>query len=149
MNCSKHPNEPAVAQCVDCGRGMCLQCAGTQNPPLCEDCRKKHQSEDFGRSVLYVIGYTVLFFIGYKSNFMSTKSSPDEHWLSGYFLMAMVSGWQFLNAVIGFRLTSASFAVWGIYLLLKLFASAIVGIATAPITIIWNIIKIVRWIMRE
>ena len=120
MNCSKHPNEPAVAQCVDCGRGMCLQCAGTQNPPLCEDCRKKHQSEDFGRSVLYVIGYTVLFFIGYKSNFMSTKSSPDEHWLSGYFLMAI-----------------------------KLFASAIVGIATAPITIIWNIIKIVRWIMRK
>ena len=75
MNCSKHPNEPAVAQCVDCGWRMCLQCAGIQNPPLCEDCREKHQSEDFGRSVLYVIGYTVLFFIGYNPTLWAPRLS--------------------------------------------------------------------------
>lgn len=45
MNCMNHPTEAAVAQCTDCGKGLCIQCASQFKPILCDACaqkRKKH-----------------------------------------------------------------------------------------------------------
>lgn len=38
MNCYYHPQEPAVAQCVDCHKGLCQRCASKYEIPICDDC---------------------------------------------------------------------------------------------------------------
>ena len=148
MNCINHPSEAAVAQCVDCGKGLCTQCVAGQKMPLCASCRQARKRNAIIGSVLFLALYAALFIVGYKLNFMSSKGSPDAQFVSGYTLMAIVSGWQFLNSIIRWRLIQGTLVTWSMYYLLKLFAAAIVGFVTAPFTIVWNIIKIVRNIMR-
>lgn len=45
MNCFNHPDKPAVAQCPDCGRGLCIECATVHEPPVCARCFQK-RTED-------------------------------------------------------------------------------------------------------
>ena len=148
MNCINHPSEVAVAQCVDCSKGLCTECAAGQKTPLCASCRQARSRKAITASALFLGVYTTLFIIGYKLNFMSSKGTPDAQLLSGYTLMAIVSGWQFLNSIIRWRLMQGTLVTWAIYYLLKFFAAAVVGFITAPFTIVWNIVKIVRNIIR-
>lgn len=144
MNCINHPSEGAVAQCVDCGKGLCSQCAADQKISLCIPCHQARNRKAVIGSALFLVVYAVLFAIGYKSNFMSSKGTPDARLLSGYTLMAIVSGWQFLNSIIRWRLIQGTLVTWAIYYLLKFFAATVVGFITAPFTILWNLVKIVR-----
>lgn len=41
MNCFYHPEKPAVAQCSNCGKGLCKSCIITQRPIRCDACVKK------------------------------------------------------------------------------------------------------------
>lgn len=38
MNCAFHTERTAVAQCVDCGRGLCEECAAEFSIAICENC---------------------------------------------------------------------------------------------------------------
>lgn len=46
MNCAYHVNEVAVAQCVDCGRGLCKECAAKFNVAICETCYEARIEND-------------------------------------------------------------------------------------------------------
>ncbi|KAA6309523.1 hypothetical protein EZS27_038999, partial [termite gut metagenome] len=35
MNCYEHSIQPAVAQCPDCGKGLCTECASAYSLPIC------------------------------------------------------------------------------------------------------------------
>jgi hypothetical protein len=41
MNCYEHPVQSAVAQCPDCGKGLCAECASAYSLPICNRCNKK------------------------------------------------------------------------------------------------------------
>lgn len=41
MNCYNHPARPAVAQCVDCHKGLCSSCARKYTIPICDECNNK------------------------------------------------------------------------------------------------------------
>jgi len=144
MNCIHHPSEPSVTQCADCGRGLCAQCAGSASAPLCPSCSARRRRGEVVSSALYLALYAVLFSIGYRLDFMATENSPDMRMMSGYTLMAAVSGWQFINRIVGWRLTQASAVVWVIYFTVKLLVSAAVGFITAAFTVAWNIVKLIR-----
>ena len=144
MNCINHPAVAAITQCADCGKGLCPECVADQKKLLCSICVDKRKTDKLGSSIVYLILYAILFTVGYKYNFMSSKGSPDGQLLSGYVLMAVVSGWQFLNSIIGWKLVQGDLLTWGIYFVLKLLASVVIGFITAPFTILWNIIKFIR-----
>ncbi|MBQ8177037.1 MAG: hypothetical protein IJ035_08410 [Oscillospiraceae bacterium] len=38
MKCFYHPERDAVAQCNECKRGLCRECAQKWNPPHCDGC---------------------------------------------------------------------------------------------------------------
>lgn len=38
MKCFYHEDREAVAQCVDCNKGLCKECASKYKPILCDDC---------------------------------------------------------------------------------------------------------------
>ena len=48
MNCEKHTDNIAVAQCSECGAGVCKECATTTHPvreyfgTICLDCYAEH-----------------------------------------------------------------------------------------------------------
>lgn len=149
MNCAYHPAETAVAQCTECGKGLCVQCAQNRQMPVCASCRAKSRKRAIGSSVLHLLVYGGLFLLGYKWNFMEGDRFPDGRFTSGYLLMAAVSGWQFLNAVVGWRLVQGELTTWALYYLLKLLLSMVVGIFTAPITILWNLIKSIVLLIRR
>ena len=98
MNCFNHTQEPAVAQCSDCGKGLCPECAARYQPILCSPCYKKRKDRAIWDNLYYLILYTAFFVIGYKLDFMTTKRMPDMQWMSGYVLMAFWAGYVFINS---------------------------------------------------
>lgn len=143
MNCTRHHDQPAVAVCSDCGKGLCAQCAGNKAEPLCPECRRIRRRVAVVAGVVYLVSYALLFYLGHRLNFLSSEASPDQRILSGYLLMAAVSGWQFINSIMRWRLTQASVLGWCAYGVVKLLASIVIGIVTAPVTVVWNIVRII------
>lgn len=45
MNCFNHPDRPAVAQCPDCSKGLCLECATAHEQIICNNCLQKRTSK--------------------------------------------------------------------------------------------------------
>lgn len=45
MNCFNHPDRPAVAQCPDCSKGLCIECATAHDTPICDVCYQKKVEE--------------------------------------------------------------------------------------------------------
>lgn len=148
MNCKKHPDIAAVAQCPDCGVGLCVECANMYRPSLCEACFSNRKSSEIISNIFRLVLYIVLFVVGYKLNFMSSKGSPETFVLSGYILMAILSGYVFLNNIFSWRMTSGTGVAWLIYFVFKLVLYSFVGFFTAPFTVGWTIFKLIRAIRK-
>ena len=61
MNCANHPAEAAVAQCTECGKGLCVQCVQNQPKPVCAACHEKLRSQTVGSIVFHLLVYVGLF----------------------------------------------------------------------------------------
>ena len=73
MNCFNHTQEPAVAQCSDCGKGLCPECAERYQPILCTPCFQKRKRSEIWRSIFSLLFLIALFVIGFRWNFLATK----------------------------------------------------------------------------
>ena len=82
MNCSYHPDRPAVTQCPKCQKGLCAECAGHNANILCVDCRKEKRFTSILTSVIFLVVYAVIFFLGYKWDFLFDSMS-DHAFMSG------------------------------------------------------------------
>ena len=91
MNCFHHTQDSAVAQCSDCGKGLCPECAGKYSPILCTPCFQKRKRNEIRRSILSLLLLVALFVIGFQWDFLA--SYGYARWASGYTLMAIWSGY--------------------------------------------------------
>jgi len=148
MNCFNHPIHAAVAQCVDCRKGLCPECASIYKITICKECNEKRRRKSVRSHALLLCAYTILFILGYKWNFIATANYPDTHILSGYVLMSIFSGYQFVNAIAPFKMVSGSDTLWLMYYVFKFVLYAVSGFFTAPFTIGWNIFKLIRSIVK-
>lgn len=107
---------------------LALKSVKKHHPPLCSplDC-------------LHCFIYNRL-----QTEFYGHQKFPRTQILSGYILMSLLSGYQLVNVIFPFHLTSGSTGTWLIYYVFKLALYAIAGFFTAPFTITWNIYKLVR-----
>lgn len=77
MNCSKHNGKPAVAQCAECGAGVCADCASKTNflkedyGVLCVDCCKSKMNtiadfykQDKGKRTKRIVISVITYFFG-------------------------------------------------------------------------------------
>lgn len=92
MRCYYHPHKHAVAQCVDCHKGLCYRCANRYQIPICKECNRKRKSENVVHYMTPLVICMVLFAIGLSLNFMGA-----EPIMSGYVLMSIFGGWKALN----------------------------------------------------
>ena len=71
MNCFYHPEKEAVAQCTECNKGLCNECATRFNKPICDSCARKVLKSQLSyywtplivSVVLFVVVYIIYFSI--------------------------------------------------------------------------------------
>lgn len=139
MNCFFHPSEQAVAQCVDCQKGLCHTCASKYVIPICDSCNHHRRHAEMMTYIKPLILCLVLYIIGYQVKMMGSSSS-----FSGYIFMSIYIGWKFIHQFIPnmFILFSLRAMLW--YYLIRIGISLFVGIFTAPVYLGWCIYKLIR-----
>lgn len=155
MNCYNHPSIVAVAQCSDCGKGLCPQCASAYSIPICKPCNKLRIKNERSRiikemAITFIFG-AILTFIFYK--FLSrpvieggTKVSFNalNYIVLFYISAGLIAGWQTLNRITPRMFLFLPLIGWLIYFAIKLFLSFWVGLVMLPIITIRNIIRLTK-----
>jgi len=85
-----------------------------------------------------------LFAIGFKWNFLATKGFEDMRWMSGYTLMAIWSGYLFVEKYIPYKMVAGTNGQWIVYYILKLLLFVVIGVFTAPFTCLWAVFRVIR-----
>lgn len=161
MNCFNHPDRPAVAQCLDCGKGLCAECAAAYSIPLCDTCAHRRRNAErrriikelvltFGIGILLAMLFVKLFDGGYHSPFWFDAML---FFVATYVFAGAVAGWRTLTRVAPSRLLLlpigsiwfllAWLTGWLAFLLVKLALSFCVGVAMLPIRTVRNILRLV------
>ena len=148
MNCFNHIDRAAVAQCSDCGKGLCAECTEKYEPILCTPCFQKRKDKAIWDNLYFLILYTVFFYIGYKLDFMTTKRMPDMQWMSGYVLMAFWTGYVFIKKVIPWKMTAGTTGQWNFYYVFKFLLYLVGGFFVAPFVVLWTVFRLIQAIRR-
>ena len=93
MNCFYHPYNTTVAQCVDCGKGLCSACAAKYSIPICDKCNNIRKRDDFAKYLKPIIICGILFIVGYNLNLFG----PSDRTFGAYMIMCVYGGWRFIN----------------------------------------------------
>lgn len=128
MDCYKH-QKVAVAQCSECGRGLCQECADKINPPLCPTCARNYSSSIKAEMTKNIVISVILMIIG-----VFVIQSP-----MGILLAGIPYGWALLNKMTPSMFLWLSWIGWIVYFIIKLVIAYVVGIPAL-------IIKMIRWI---
>lgn len=129
MSCYKHIENHAVAQCNDCGRSLCSQCADAFDPPLCLHCAKERASSIKAELVKNIAISVVLMIIG-----IVVIKSP-----LGILLAGIPYGWAILNLITPSMFLWMSWVGWLIYFFIKFLLAYFIGLIALPI-------KLIKWI---
>jgi len=111
MNCFFHPEEPAVATCVDCGKALCKTCAGKHEISICGDCNLKRSTVEkkealkkiFIPFILSVLGFVGCLFI------FANEGLGDR------IMRSIAAGWCLGGVVWGLIVTRAWFRPKTVY----------------------------------
>jgi len=156
MNCYNHPEEVAVASCIDCGKGLCKSCTSLYQMPICNECNMKRVKADKGNLIrvyipsiiMFIVGAIFCFFIGSRGNW------PLTDYLLGFFLIGFVFagipwGWKVLTFLQPRMFLFLSLFGWVVYFLIKLLLSYFVGLVALPIGLIKLIIDLASTSKKE
>jgi len=144
MNCFNHPEEVAVASCIDCGKGLCKECTSLYQMPICNECnmkRVKNDKSDIFRIYLpsiicFVAGIIIMVLsIGIKGIFPGI--------IFGWLLAGIPWGWKVVTFIQPRMFLFLSIFGWVIYFFIKFLLAYFVGIVALPIGIVKLIISIV------
>ena len=129
----------AVAQCVDCGRCLCQQCASKYEIAICDSCQTKRGGADLAslnRELYLYIGLGILGVVGgviHQPPGMGVFSSMIGHGLA---FPMWAAGWRWMTHVTDKISLFATIPVWIIYFVIKILLSAFVGFIALPCRLI-------------
>ena len=142
MNCYYHPMRPAVAQCLDCHKGLYQDCAHKYDIPICDTCNNKRRSDNLAHYIKPIFICCILYFVGWNIDILG----PDRM-LGAYMLMCAYGGWKFINQFVPFIFIWFNIEAVFWYFLIKLVISMFIGFFTTPIYIVFCFYKIIRLII--
>jgi hypothetical protein len=134
MNCHKHNSQNAVAQCVDCGRGLCPSCTERFSFPVCDGCNLKRLGNDKKVLIRNVLLMAVIFFAG----FQFAHSQREDFWdtlMTAYALAGLPWGWSFLTRITPQMFLFMPLFGWVVYFVLKFFLAFLIGPLVTPFKI--------------
>ena len=139
MNCYYHPHEPAVAQCVDCHKGLCQHCASKYEIPICDDCNNRRKKSELSEYIKAIVISIIIFAIGYSIDGLGADNA-----MTAYFLASAYVGWKAINHFITtiwmwFSLRSLLFQLF-----FKFAIALFLGAFIAPFYWIYCLYKIIR-----
>ncbi len=161
MNCYNHPEQPAVAQCPDCGKGLCTECAALYANPICRSCNRKRINED---KRVIIMEMLLTFGVGLVLAILFVRLTEDGHtypfWfkpmiftMAFYLFSGIVPGWQALTRLAPNRSRVTPRGWWVfvlgwllmdlIFVILKLAISLCVGLVMLPIRTVRNVSRLV------
>lgn len=144
MKCYNHPQKDAIAQCGECGKGLCEECAKKWDPPICDDCQRNNINAEFdsikSELRLYIILAIVGAVVGMFGTFSSFSHREEERFIltfgAGIWLALCLpvyaAGWKWMNHLTDKFALFATPVGWIIYLLIKLMCSAAIGLFALP-----------------
>ncbi|MBQ3203346.1 MAG: hypothetical protein IJB36_06875 [Clostridia bacterium] len=130
MACYKHSDREGVAQCNDCGRFLCAECADSFTTPLCVGCATERAAAIKGELIKNIAISVVLMIIG-----IVVIKSP-----LGILLAGIPYGWAILNRMTPSMFLWMSWVGWLIYFFIKLLLAYVIGLIALPI-------KLIKWIV--
>lgn len=144
MKCFKHPDRDACALCDECGKGLCHECTGAFQPPLCPGCAlKRSAANTTGEAKAILIKSAIFFVISFFISRFLLGAGDSKAPITMHLFMAVVFsgvpwGWSFISRVIPmFPIGNMMFLV-GFYMI-KFVAAYFIGIFIMA----WNVIKII------
>lgn len=143
MKCFYHPEVDAVATCVECGKGLCSECAVKYKEMECDDCSVKHKTKIKGASWLE-IAICVAVFIATFIYFKYQGSNLEATLVFSWLFCGAPFGWKTLNKITPSVFLFLPIIGWLIFLIFKGILSIVVGIVAMPVSIVMAIVKIVR-----
>lgn len=151
MNCYDHPTQIAVAQCIDCGKGLCPQCATMYSISICNTCNKQRINKE-KRTIIkswlltFVLGLVVMFVSGI---FLFAPGAEHKFRYFGYPMLlwisfGMVPGWRALN-----RITPNIFLIlpllgWVFYFVVKFLLALAIGCIILPFKLIKDVVRFIQ-----
>lgn len=141
MKCFCHHDRDAVAQCSECGKFLCSECAEVWEPPLCPSCGKSISSYNKSSAAASLILTVILFvlgslFIGYMYSIDSDLSFGQKLFgilFFGYVIASIPSGWKALSGITSKFFLILPVVGWLFYFGIKLGLSVIVGFVMLPV----------------
>jgi hypothetical protein len=133
MNCFNHTDEPAVASCVDCGKGLCKECASLYEFPICNECNAKRSKKEKNQLVIKYIPSIILFAGGFV--FGLKTGNIGSAVVTGYIFAGFLWGWSVITFIQPKMFLFLSFFGWALYFLVKGIIAMFVGIVALPIGI--------------
>ena len=145
MNCYYHPNRPVVAQCPDCGKGLCPECASKYEKPICAECNEKRGRNEQRDYLKPLIICSILFAVGCVVGVRMGETST----LMGYIFTCIYGGWSivamfFSNIFVSLNIQSIIF-----YYGLRIILSIIVGVFATPIFLGYCVFKLIQLKTRQ
>lgn len=140
MRCYYHPHRYAVAQCPDCGKGLCKECASRYQKPICKSCndiRGKNEIKDYSKplfvcAAMFIIGC----FVG--------SGLGGEAILMGYLFTCIYGGWSIVGMFFSNIFVTLDLNSIVLYYGLRIVLSAVIGIFATPIFLGYCIYKIIK-----
>ena len=128
MNCYFHPNEPAVTQCAECGRGLCRDCASAPGGNLCRNCIEKAKSEKRALLIRSIAIFAIVFVL--------CLSAPGAPFFVALLVAGTPCGWRALSGIQPRMFLFLPIIGWLIYFGIKLFLSYWIGYIAMPMQIV-------------
>ena len=155
MNCYNHTDQPAVATCIDCGKGLCSECSNKYNIFICDSCNLKRLYTEkssiatrWGISIAIAVLFTLLNFEMLPKDFLIYLIMLPAFIIS----ISIQYGWRALNSVmppvsfvvslfIGWLLIGWFLALigWILYVSIRVTLSFFIGLIITPIMLFKDI----------
>lgn len=142
MNCFYHPDRPAVAQCPDCGKGLCRECASKYEKPICTECNNKRGKSATINYAKPLIVCAILFVVGcMMANSLGLGDTPA---IIGYILTCIYGGWSIVNIFFSNIFITLDIHSIIFFYGLKAMLAMIVGIVATPVFLGYCIFKLIQ-----
>ena len=149
MNCFNHHEVNAVAQCQDCNKGLCNDCAKQYSIPICSTCNSARGGSEKTRIIKELfwtfglgLGLTFMMLKGPLGQMLFANDSIQASlmiFMIFYTCSGLVAGWYTLNRITPQVFLFLPLIGWVIYFVFKMMIAIWVGYVMLPIRTFRNI----------
>jgi len=141
MNCFYHPDTVSVAACVDCGKGLCQECASRYQFPICNECNEIRLKSEKQAIFKQYIPSAIFFIAGLIFGLKVINENVYSSIVLGYMIAGVFWGWKVISFIQPKMFLFLPIVGWVFYFFIKFILSMVVGIVAMPIGIVRIIIK--------